>query len=96
MYRSCIVLSATPVVNCLFLQMHDHCVWFPGKYLYFSATERLMFFSISECTLCILKRSGIAFCEYEIVFHAGRTYGNGIRYEGNATLLFIHILRKLQ
>lgn len=58
---------------------------------------RLMFFSINEYTLCILKRSGIAFCEYEIVFHAGRTYeGNGIRDEGNATLLFIHILRKLQ
>lgn len=45
----------------------------------------------------ILKRSGIAFYEYEIVFHAGRTYGgNGIHDEGNATLLFIHILRKLQ
>jgi len=56
-----------------------------------------MFFSISEYAFCILKRSGIAFCEYEIVFHAGRTYeGNGIHDEGNATLLFIHILRKLQ
>jgi len=53
-----------------------------------------MFFSISEYAFCILKRSGIAFCEYEIVFHAGRTYeGNGIHDEGNATLLFIHILK---
>lgn len=56
-----------------------------------------MFFSISEYRFCILKRPGITFYEYEIVFHAGRTYeGNGICDEGNATLLFIHILRKLQ
>lgn len=94
------------IITALFVQMLNFYAYdFLAKRLHsfsHSSNEqldvlRLMFFSINKYTPRILKHFEVAFYEYEIVFHTGRTHnGNGMRNEGDATLLFIHIPRKLQ